>query len=845
MKSPFKFLAPYTKLDSGHFFGRDKEIRQLYQLSLRSRLILVYGRSGTGKTSLVQCGLSNKFDYTDWLPVFIRREENVVESVKKHFEQLLKDASKPDWLENIEQLNNQFLRPPFLIFDQFEELFLLGSESEQTVFFENISKIVNSEVACTVMFIMREDFIARLSSFENYLPTVFDQRLRVEPLNYRDALLLVGQLFESHGIEVENPQHLIPRIIENSKDENGDFYLPFLQIYIDQLYQNGTPDDAGSVKITESSLSKTGSLEQVLIGFLDQRISAIQNELNQNFKNVEPDFVIRVLNHFSSFEGTKVPLSTESAILKNLPAEPLNFTLKALENGRILNFEKGIYELAHDILAKRIRQTRKKEDQELLEIIELVKDRMTAASKTQTSLNAREINLVEHFKKRLELHPDFKAEHWEFVNVSKRKNLFKKSAIWGSVFAVLLIGAYILYLQIAAAQQLIDAAKMNFEQGYTYYTLTEESKAARSFEKVILGLKEFRSPYYKQKTEAYTLKASAAEKLGDLFLKQTPDLDNRELLEKSRLCYEEAANFYLKVYYSLPDSVKSAIPTVFFKKQTAEVGLGDTLAAQESTDQAARIVRRFPDWKKYVLVAERQNNFSIDYLGAISNTSLAAYLLLDKKSFNILEDSLPVLPFDEDYYYYYNLIFQNAYGEMGLQNYYGSNLGFERFLKIMDNQASLSESSELSEEYKDFVAFQNAYWGILCQANTILLNIYEGNIPLSLEKYERYKNELPALRDKFRENDFWKSELLRVEPYMDANYALALLYADRWEEAEPIFEKILSENKSWCELIRQTTRILYFYKKNHPDLQKLELLMAKYQPTAADENIELREVFSN
>jgi len=75
---------------------------------------------------------------------------------------------------------------------------------------------------------------------------------------------------------------------------------------------------------------------------------------------VEPDFVIRVLNHFSSFEGTKVPLSTESAILKNLPAELLNFTMKALENCRILYFEKGIYELATYILSLRIRQTRKK-----------------------------------------------------------------------------------------------------------------------------------------------------------------------------------------------------------------------------------------------------------------------------------------------------------------------------------------------------------------------------------------------------------------------------------------------------------------------------------------------------
>ncbi|MEL6853326.1 MAG: ATP-binding protein, partial [Bacteroidota bacterium] len=74
MKSPFKFLDAYTPEDSAIFFGRDQEVESLYELVFKSRLMLIYGQSGTGKTSLIQCGLGNKFDLTDWLPIFVRRE---------------------------------------------------------------------------------------------------------------------------------------------------------------------------------------------------------------------------------------------------------------------------------------------------------------------------------------------------------------------------------------------------------------------------------------------------------------------------------------------------------------------------------------------------------------------------------------------------------------------------------------------------------------------------------------------------------------------------------------------------------------------------------------------------
>ena len=59
--SPFKFLDAYQKEDGDIFFGREAEVQELYKMSYQTNLILVYGVSGTGKTSIVRCGLANCF----------------------------------------------------------------------------------------------------------------------------------------------------------------------------------------------------------------------------------------------------------------------------------------------------------------------------------------------------------------------------------------------------------------------------------------------------------------------------------------------------------------------------------------------------------------------------------------------------------------------------------------------------------------------------------------------------------------------------------------------------------------------------------------------------------------
>src|SRR5512137_893764 len=126
MKSPFKFLDSYTKDDRTIFFGRDREIEELYQRVFDSKLLLVYGVSGTGKSSLIHCGLANKFLETDWLPLVIRRGGNIIESMAAVIKAASTTTQKTEvstpaqFKKAVRSLYLDHYKPVFFIFDQFE-----------------------------------------------------------------------------------------------------------------------------------------------------------------------------------------------------------------------------------------------------------------------------------------------------------------------------------------------------------------------------------------------------------------------------------------------------------------------------------------------------------------------------------------------------------------------------------------------------------------------------------------------------------------------------------------------------------------------------------------------------
>ena len=237
-KSPFKFLQPYTREDRKIFFGRDEEIEQLYKMVFQADIILVYGESGTGKTSLVQCGLASRFQPTDWLDLFVRRKNNINDSLREVLIHKARNPVKPEasLTQLVKSVYLDYFRPVFLIFDQFEELFIFGREPEQQQFIQDISELQDAGLSCKIIIVMREEYLAHLYNFEKVIPEIYNKRLRVEPMGVQNAHQVIEQSCKELDVEIMDAPQTIGKIIENVSGGKAGVQLSYLQVYLDRLW---------------------------------------------------------------------------------------------------------------------------------------------------------------------------------------------------------------------------------------------------------------------------------------------------------------------------------------------------------------------------------------------------------------------------------------------------------------------------------------------------------------------------------------------------------------------------------------------------------------------------------
>ena len=154
-------VTPFTTKQSHIFFGREQEIQQLHQLIRRQPLVVLYGKSGLGKSSLINAGLIPKILEDEvYAPVVIRFgawTANTDASPIGITKDLLKEGfEKETFLSKLipgddslwfraknRQLNGG--GKPILIFDQFEELFSYPN-IEIAGFQQEIAELLHSSI---------------------------------------------------------------------------------------------------------------------------------------------------------------------------------------------------------------------------------------------------------------------------------------------------------------------------------------------------------------------------------------------------------------------------------------------------------------------------------------------------------------------------------------------------------------------------------------------------------------------------------------------------------------------------------------------------------------------------
>jgi GTPase SAR1 family protein len=346
IKSPFKLLDSYGKEDKEIFFGRHSEIEELYDRVFETDLILLYGASGTGKTSLINCGLSNQFNSVDWLPIQIRRNDNLVRDMHKAIQE---EAVHPvEEEQSIQQklrsLYLDYFKPVYLIFDQFEELFIQGEKEEQRRFFEEVKAILLAGIQCKVLISMREEWIASLSDFELIIPSLFDNRQRIEKMTRLNLQNVIRKTTEAFDIELVDDEETIHQIIKNIQDPKQGVELANLQIYLDKLYHNDYERREGQKRPLRFDPELVGSarkLEDVLSDFLHEQLELLEKELNDKFKILQKGVPFDILLVLVTEDGTKKKMNIELVReqlqrRKNIDPEVVNYCVNRFNEMRII-----------------------------------------------------------------------------------------------------------------------------------------------------------------------------------------------------------------------------------------------------------------------------------------------------------------------------------------------------------------------------------------------------------------------------------------------------------------------------------------------------------------------------
>ncbi len=480
---PFKFLDSYNKNDNDIFFGRDEEIEDIFRKFHSSKILLIYGRSGSGKSSVVTCGLLNKIPSEDIFPISIRCNNEPYDNFLLDLKKNCEDNNLNNPIDILNCIYERKSKPVLLVFDQFEEIFILSDFDKRKNFINTVKTIVENNSRVNFIFVIREEYLANLTEMEDFLPQLFLNRIRIEQLHKNKAAQVIAEPCRVCDIELE--QDIIDLITERLTDKKGTIELTYLQVIMDFLYKKAIENNPDKIVIKKSYLDEIKNIGNVLTQFLDEQLS--------NMPDSEKGEA--VLKRMISSEGTKKRITFQN-ILDDLHITGFNIDEKQLldilqyfVNVRIISDkdENGNYELRHDSLADRIYDRMTSLEKEINDIKKFIENAFYAYQKRNKLLDDNDLDYIKPYEDKLYLKPDLK----NFVSNSKKAVLKlkrRKQRIFFSIAVVLIVvmGAFSFWALIE---------KQKAEENLSNFKKSEAEKDKANYEKYLEAADKFMTNY--------------------------------------------------------------------------------------------------------------------------------------------------------------------------------------------------------------------------------------------------------------------------------------------------------------------------------------------------------------
>ena len=393
---PYTGLMPFSERQAPFFFGRDGERKIVAANLLASRLTVLYGPSGVGKSSLLNAGVA----------CHLRRlaQQNLEEFGTPEFSVIVFGAWRDDprcglgrvlgqqvsedipgrLAEKLDRVSSSLECDLLVILDQFEEYFLYHpNEDCQSGFASEFAEAVNQSVRTSFLISIREDALAKLDRFEDAIPGILGNRLRVDHLNLdaaREAIQKPIEQFNRLRSRDEPPVTIEDALVEKvlrqvatgrmvravsgdtldrrpSASHRADERVetPYLQLVMTRLWNE--EQRAGSRVMRVETLDRLGGAEKIVGTHLDAAMSSLTPG--------ETEVAARIFNHLVTPSRTKIAHSiADLANYAGVTPDALALLLQKLSTGenRLLvpvapspDETTGVrYQILHDILASSV-----------------------------------------------------------------------------------------------------------------------------------------------------------------------------------------------------------------------------------------------------------------------------------------------------------------------------------------------------------------------------------------------------------------------------------------------------------------------------------------------------------
>jgi hypothetical protein len=377
-RRPFKYLDYFEPEDADYFFGRDGDVARLVQevLAAPSRVIVLCGRSGVGKTSLVKAGLMPALRQRGLAMAYLRCGPDPEEAV----------------LRAVEVAAGREL---VLVVDQTEEAFIKLARPVLDRFFATVRQRVSDRFGKTRMvFVIREDFLGVLTDHCRQLPRLLETVLLLGEMDREGAREAVVRPATRCEITVED--ELVDAILD---DLSPDTILPaHLQIVCDRLYQECGPRGPLTLKAYDG----LGRAARILEGHLEQAMNRLPPHLQSPAREV--------LRALVTSECTKDLLTLDQVVGRTrLDRNLVDGTLHDLIHIQRLVREvpepaPTRFELAHETLAASVASWLDQDEANTRRVQEIV-DREVAASARlrDVRITAETLRLIDDYRDKLVL----------------------------------------------------------------------------------------------------------------------------------------------------------------------------------------------------------------------------------------------------------------------------------------------------------------------------------------------------------------------------------------------------------------------------------------------------------